>query len=51
MSIQGDEISFFTGDFKVCPRIFFRFLRFVPDDSISHYHLFFLEDFSSTPAQ
>ena len=29
-NIQGNEISFLTWDFKVCPKIFLRFLRFCP---------------------
>ena len=37
MGIQRNEISFFTWDFKVRPKIFLGFLKFVPDDSISHY--------------
>ena len=30
MGIQGNEIYFFTCDFKVCPRIFLGFLKFCP---------------------
>ena len=39
MGIQGNEISFFTWDFKVCLRMFLGFLRFVPEYSITHYLL------------